>query len=146
MSKQPISNLRNGLKPRNGRPRWEPSPTNRKLGIAGKDLKNLDGSWIIDRGKMVSLADARQTWAATYRDALLDGAKGAEARAELTEVLQELPPAIEPEQLLFRFFVADIIEKCRALIDSQPEGAVAGSGRHRISELVTAYFAKPPKE
>ena len=57
MTRKPAapSNLRNGLKWRDGRPRWEPSPANRACGFAGMDLRDHAGGWM-DRGAAMTTA------------------------------------------------------------------------------------------
>lgn len=129
-------NLRNGLKWRDGRPRWEPSPKNRAAGIKGLDLRREDGRWM-DRGEAISAADARQLWARYIREAEGEGAIGEEARAELRDALQDLDDAgTQP-------FVADLVAMARKLV-RQAEGkapATGGFAPRTVRAMVAAYFA-----
>jgi hypothetical protein len=139
MPKAP-DNLRNGMKWRGGRPRWEPSPANRSAGIRGHDIKDLSGNWIVDRGRAITIADLRHTWAQTYREALRDDAKGESVRLALSEALVKLSPPRDDEARLNRAAVADIIEKCRALIEARPEVAIKRTGGRTVSAMIDAYF------
>lgn len=135
--------LRNGLKLRDGQPRWEPSPTNRQLGIKGRDLKDLSGRWIEDRGLLVSLSDARMEFAKLYRRALHAGAAGAEARDKIRLILAKLQPPTSEDGRLRRANVIDLIEKCAALVEGRPEEEtdVASAGGITTEMLVDAYLA-----
>lgn len=139
---------RNGLKWRNGRPRWEPSATLRRLGVRGMDLKNLDGTWIAERGRVIDLADARHGWADWFRLASKDNARGNEARAWIAQALPNLPPAVTPEGQLMRRTVADIIDLCRVLIDAKPVTTLpdGDAGGPTVNDLVAAFFATPPPD
>lgn len=46
-----------GLKFRDGRPRWEPSPARRKAGWRGQDLKDPSGRWL-SKGEAIMAAEA----------------------------------------------------------------------------------------
>jgi hypothetical protein len=145
MSRRPPAapaNMRNGLKWRDGRPRWEPSPRSRELGLKGQDLKTLDGAWM-DRGAAIAAADARAQWAALIREAAAEGAIGAEARADLVQVLEHLPQPRDAADRQARAVVEDLIAASRRFL-GQPELAViAGGGARSVTALVEAYFADP---
>ena len=138
--------FRNGIKLRDGRPRWEPSPANRNAGIGGHDVKGLDGRWIADRGKVVSIGDLRSKWATTYRTALRTDARGAEARKVLAEILPKLPAPKDDDARLMRNSIADILEKCRALLEQRPEGEIVRSNGRTVADLVKLYFDNPPPD
>jgi len=131
-------NLRNGLKWRSGRPRWEPSPKNRALGIKGLDLRRLDGAWM-DRGEAIAAADARQLWATFIRQAHEPGRVGEDARRDLRAALEQLGPALTPQRLV----VADLIAKARAVLAGcGAEGETpAGYAPRTVKAMVAAYFA-----
>lgn len=119
------SNLRNGLKWRDGRPRWEPSPANRACGFAGMNLTDHEGRWM-DRGAATSAADARTAWAAVVRDALRDDDAGGKARRDLRAALDALPPVpAEAEGRRRRELVADLIERGRAVLENREPGMTA---------------------
>ncbi|WP_443749673.1 hypothetical protein [Asticcacaulis solisilvae] len=139
VAKAPL-NMRNGLKWRDGRPRWEPSPANRAIGISGFDIKGLDGQWIADRGQAISIADLRHEWAATYRTALLDNARGAEARLTLAEALVKLPQPQTDDARASRRAITDILEKSQALIECRPEVTLRRTGGRSVADLIDAYF------
>jgi len=133
--------LRNGIKLRNGRPRWEPSPANRAAGIKGRDMRDLHGAWINDRGLLTTLADARLDWAGLYREALAKDASGIEARANMRELIERLPPAISMEDRLKRANVADILEKCIALVQQSDETYTTSTNGITVNDLVKSYLA-----
>ncbi len=145
MKKAPAG-LRNGLKWRDGRPRWEPSPASRVLGIKGRDLKDLHGRFVLDRGKAISMADARYDWSVIYRKATSGDAIGREAREDLRAVLAELSDPSDDDGRLMRANVADLIEKCRALIENRTEVFVPATAARTVDDLIAAYFADPPDE
>ena len=143
MTRKPAApgNLRNGLKWRDGRPYWEPSPANRVCGFKGMVLQNPDGSWM-DRGGATSAADARTIWAAIVRDALRDDDAGGKARAKLRAALDALPPVPATEEGRHRrALVADLIERGRAVLeDREPEITVALSIAPRTVEALREGF------
>lgn len=144
MTRKPAApgNLRNGLKWRDGRPRWEPSPANRKCGFGGRDLKTADGSWM-DRGAALSAADARTLWAAIVRDALRDDDAGGAARTKLRNVLDRLPPPADAEARHKRDMVADLIERGRAVIEDREPGVTQALayGPRTVCAMIEGFFA-----
>lgn len=138
----PIANTRNGLKWRDGRPRWEPSPANRKAGLRGCNLRDLDGRWITDRGLAISLCDLRTGWAALIREAQAGGPAGDAALQDLAEALAALPQPQEDAQRLRRLLVQDLIDVAQALV----AGAAANSadyvrrGARTAERLLENYF------
>jgi hypothetical protein len=145
---RPPEGLRNGLKWRNGHPRWEPAPANRAAGIKGRDLKHVDGRWVADRGLAISLCDDRLAWARRIREALQNDTAGLTARDLLTRALTAIDAALPPvddDGRLRRANIADLIEKGRALLEDRPERTVAAAGAGRtVADLVDAYFQDPP--
>lgn len=137
--------IRNGLKWRNGRPRWEPSPASRKAGIKGRDLKGLDGRWLIDRGMAISLADARWQWAKLYREAKSAGPIGASAREALRLVLEQLQPPRDDDSRLRRAIVSDLLEAAALLLGQDIEIRSSAAGP-TVDDLVAGYLADPPKD
>lgn len=139
----PPKNTRNGLKWREGRPRWEPSPASRAIGLKGCDLRDLDGHWIRDRGLAISLADNRHQWAQAIREAASAGPEGEDARADLRAVLEALEAPADADQRLRRLIVQDLVDHARRLIDGQDAaaGAQLVRGVRTIERLVEAYFA-----
>ncbi|MFN4288938.1 MAG: hypothetical protein ACK4E3_10640 [Brevundimonas sp.] len=135
-----LSGLRIGLKWRDGRPRWEPSPSSRRAGIGGVDLREADGTWM-SPGRAVEVAEARCEWAAILRDALGDDAdRAAEARAVLGEAIANLPPVpVEPERARVRVLIGDLIDRARALADLPPEQRAKGA--RTVAALCDAYLA-----
>lgn len=135
------SNLRNGLKWRDGRPRWEPSPANRACGFAGMDLRDHAGGWM-ERGAATTAADARTLWARLVRDAMRDDGEGSKARAMLAVALDRLPPARpEPEHRHSRALVADLIERGRAVIEArEPDLTPGGPAPRTGAALVAGFF------
>lgn len=137
------ANLRNGLKWRDGRPRWEPSPANRACGFSGVDLKDSAGAWM-DRGAATSAADARTLWASIVREALRDTDAGGVARGQLRRALELLPPMPDDaEGALKRRLVADLIERGRAVLeDREPNVTRAlGAAPRTVQAMVDGYFA-----
>ena len=143
MTRKPAapSNLRNGLKWRDGRPRWEPSPANRACGFAGMDLRDHAGGWM-DRGAATTAADARTLWARLVREAMRDDGEGSKARSMLAAALERLPPApVEVEARHRRALVADLIERARAVIEAREPDLMPGGPAPRTgAALVEAYF------
>lgn len=117
------ANLRNGLKWREGRPRWEPSPKNREAGIRGLDLKRADGSWM-NRGEAIAAADARHLWAAIVREARQDGPRAVEARQNIRDALAGLPAALTAQERHERALLADLVELARATVEAREEQSV----------------------
>lgn len=134
----PPRNLRNGLKWRDGQPRWEPSPKSREIGIKGRDLKGPDGRWM-SRGEAIGAADARQLWAGYIRDAHKDGQVGEDARRDLREALELLGDDETPQ----RDLVADLIMMARLLLKDDAPAMHAGPVEpdRTVAAMVAAYFA-----
>lgn len=135
-------NTRNGLKWRDGRPRWEPSPASRKLGLKGVDLKDVEGKWISERGEAIGHCDARQLWAQMIREAAQEGAAGAEAGSDLRMALEGLQQPQEPAQRLRRLLLQDLVDKAQALVSGQDAAAGVSVARapRTVERLVEAYF------
>jgi integrase len=132
--------IRNGLAWRAGRPRWEPSPANRAVGLKGLDLKRPDGEWM-DRGEAIGAADARKQWADQIRMAASGGERGAQAAATLSAVLMRLQPPATPQQAHKREGVADLIERARQLLgEISPAGPRRSAGQRTVAAMVDAYF------
>lgn len=134
------ANLRNGLKWRDGRPRWEPSPANRAMGFAGLDLRAADGAWM-DRGAAIAAADARNLWAALVRLAARDTDEGGKARRDLRAALDRLSPV--PADPHARRLVADLIERGRAVLeDREPDVTAALTrGPRTVQAMIDGFFA-----
>lgn len=135
------ANLRNGLTWRSGRPRWEPSPANRKAGLKGRDLKREDGTWM-DRGEAIGVADVRARWADAIRTAKAGGADGAKAVQALSGAIDRLPPPADELARWRRVLVQDLIDAGRVLLGELPAGYVAAvaPGERTVARLVAAYF------
>lgn len=145
MSRRPPAapaNLRNGLKWRDGRPRWEPSPASREVGLQGMDLKTLDGAWM-DRGAAIDAADARKQWADIIREAGKPGAIGREARADLVLVLESLPPPVDAADRQRRAIIDDLIAAARRQLGEPELAVVLGGGRRSLNAMIDAYFEDP---
>lgn len=146
MTRKPAapSNLRNGLKWRDGRPRWEPSPANRACGFAGMDLRDHAGAWM-ERGAATTAADARTLWARLVREAMRDDGEGSKARSMLAAALERLPPLpAEAEARHRRALVADLIERARAVIEArEPDLMPGGPAPRTVAAMVEGYFADP---
>lgn len=145
MTRRPAApaNLRNGLKWRDGRPRWEPSPANRACGFAGMDLKDAAGTWL-DRGGAMTAADNRTRWAAVVREAMRDTEGGGVARGHLRRALELLPPMPDDREARHRRqLVADLIERGRAVLeDREPDVAAALNNSPRSCKaMVDGFFA-----
>lgn len=145
MTRRPAapSNLRNGLKWRDGRPRWEPSPANRACGFRGVDLRDSDGVWM-DRGAATSAADARTLWAAKVREALRDDDVGGAARGQLRAALGALPPMpTDPEAANRRRLVADLLERGRAVLEDREPDITAGlsNSPRSVGAMIDGFFA-----
>lgn len=145
MTRKPAApaNLRNGLKWRDGRPRWEPSPVNRAAGFRGVDLKTHDGAWM-DRGAATSAADARTYLAAIVRQARGATEDGGKARAVLRSALDRLPPLPdEPEARWRRQLVADLVEAGRAVLEDREPGVTdaLSHGARTVNAMIDGFFA-----
>ncbi len=145
MTKKPAppSGLRNGLKWRDGRPRWEPSPANRACGFAGLDLRDHAGAWM-DRGAATTAADGRTLWARIVREAMKDDDQGGKARAMLRAALDRLPPVpAEPVARRQRELVADLIERGRAVLEDREPGVCTAltRGPRTVQAMVDGFFA-----
>ncbi|MFN4296937.1 MAG: hypothetical protein ACK4FB_08845 [Brevundimonas sp.] len=134
------ANLRNGLKWRDGRPRWEPSPANRAMGFAGLDLRAADGAWM-DRGAAIAAADARNLWAALVRLAARDDDEGGKARRDLRAALNQLSPV--PADPHARRLVADLIERGRAVLENREPDVTAALARgpRTVQAMIDGFFA-----
>lgn len=145
MSRKPAApaNLRNGLKWRDGRPRWEPSPANRACGFPGVDLRDHQGRWM-DRGAATTAADARTLWATFVREAMRDTDAAGRARGHLRQALDLLPPLpADPEARRRRELVADLIERGRAVLDEREPGVTEAlsHGPRSVAAMIDAFFA-----
>lgn len=145
MSRKPAppTGLRNGLKWRDGRPRWEPSPANRACSFAGVDLRDHAGVWM-DRGAATTAADARTLWARFVRDAMRDDDQGGKARTMLRTALDRLPPMpTEPVARRQRELVADLIERARAVLEDREPGVTDALTRspRSVQAMIDGYFA-----
>lgn len=142
----PPRNTRNGLKWRDGRPRWEPSPVNRACGLTrGVDLKDMHGRWM-DRGDAIAVADARTQWATIVRKARLETAEGSDARRHLRSALDRLPPEpADPAARHRRYLLADLIEAARATLDQrEPDAELAlGVAPRSVQAMINACFDDP---
>lgn len=145
MTRRPAApaNLRNGLKWRDGRPRWEPSPANRACGFAGLDLKDAGGAWL-DRGGAMAAADARTLWASFVREAMRDTDAGGKARGHLRRALELLPPLPDDREARHRRqLVADLIERGRAVLEDREPDVTAAlmAGPRTVAAMVDGFFA-----
>lgn len=79
-----MANQRQGVPPgwhwRDGRPRWIPSPTLRKAGLKGQDLKDARGQWLA-RGASIDAADALNKAAAQRRAGLAPAPRAEDRRS-----------------------------------------------------------------
>ncbi|HZL00502.1 MAG TPA: hypothetical protein VFC47_11445 [Caulobacteraceae bacterium] len=134
--------LRNGLKWRDGRPRWEPSPASRALGLKGLDLKRPDGTWM-DRGEAIGAADARALWAAMLRAAAAGGIPGAEALADLRRVLDRLTAPADPTAAARRALIGDLLAAARTRLGEavQAGDRIPARRERTVARMVEAYFA-----
>lgn len=148
MARKSKPTLRTGLKWRDGRPRWEPSPANRALGIKGVDLKDVDQAgaerWL-EHGEALDVCAARTTAARILREAAAGDAAALKAiRAVVARLRGSEPPRTDVERLRRRY-TADLVDRAAALAVgdadpfSTPTAAIPRSGR----ALVEAYFADP---
>lgn len=128
----------------NGRPRWEPSPANRAIGLRGADLRDHQGAWM-DRGAATTVTDNRTIWSKFLRDALRDDDTGGKARAALRTVLDKLPPPpLDPVDRRKRELVADLIERGRAIIEEREalDPDMRRSPRS-VQAMIDGFFADP---
>lgn len=132
-------NLRNGLKWREGRPRWEPSPSNRKAGLKGLDLR--DGAAWLQRGEAVTICDTRAHLADLIRPAVAGDLK---ARASLERVLAALGPPETPDEKMRRALVQDLLEAASQALQRDAPAAPVAPGQHTVREMVEGYFERPP--
>jgi site-specific recombinase XerC len=134
--------IRNGLKWREGKPRWEPSPASREAGLKGRDLRDGEGTWITDRGLAISICDARALWADMIREVLKGGAAGESAAADLRQTLDDLKPPEDEAGRLRRLLLEDVFDRARALlaIQDQASGVRHAHGPRTVALLVEAYF------
>lgn len=143
MSRARGHNLRNGLVWRDGRPRWEPSPASRRLGLKGRDLKGLDGAWL-ERGAAVQAADARALWAGAIRKA---AAGGERARQDLATVLGRLGVPQDAAAAERRELVGDLISAARVVLGHVADAkSPLSRGERTVAALVAAYFASDALE
>lgn len=142
MTRRPAApaNLRNGLKWRDGRPYWEPSPANRACGFKGMVLKTAAGDWM-DRGAATTAADNRTAWASLVRNAQREDEQGGKARAMLRAALDALP--VVPADPHARSLVADLIEHGRAVLETREPDITAALRRapRTVAAMVDGYFA-----
>lgn len=139
-----MPSLRNGLKWRDGKPRWEPSPAARALAIKGLDLKDQAGEWM-ERGAAIASADARSLWARMIREADQAGPAGEEARQALATTLDALPAARDAADRQRRVLVDDLVEAARARL-GRPAGPIrAVPGARTVQAMVDGYFADVDK-
>jgi hypothetical protein len=136
-----LPSLRNGLKWRDGRPRWEPSPALREVGIKGVNLVDEAGEWM-DRGAAIGAADARMLWARLVRQAELAGPIGDEANIALARALEALPPAKDAADRNRRRVLGDLVELA-ALRLGQPRPMLTPkrAGQRSVGAMVDGYFA-----
>lgn len=147
MTRRPISastSYRNGLKWRDGRPRWEPSPASREVGLSGLDLKTLQGDWMT-LGAAIDAAQARHLWAKQIRDASQAGVVGADAREELRQVLDALPDPTNDEERLARRVVDDLVAAGRRLLGRPELQLIDGAPKdpRTVRAMIEAFFADP---
>jgi len=144
MSRKPLAapgNTRNGLKWRDGRPRWEPSPASRKAGLSGVDLRAAGGAWL-SRGEAIDICDGRTLWAQGIREALAGGVAGADALADLSVALDGLRPPTDDFSRLRRSLVADLIDRARAVVEARPDASpIRGAGPRTVRAMTEGYLA-----
>lgn len=138
----PPSNTRNGLKWRDGRPRWEPSPASRAVGLRGMDLRDLEGRWLTERGEAIAVCDGRQLWAELIRDAHRSGAAGDEARGQLRLAIENLAAPADAGQRRRRALLQDLIDRAGAVLEGQDlaAGVTVTRGVRTMERLTEAYF------
>ncbi len=145
MSRKPAApaNLRNGMKWRDGRPRWEPSPANRKIGLKGCNLK--DGDRWLERGDAIASADARALWADLIREAVQGGPAGQQAASDLRRALGALDKPQDGQQALRRALVQDLIDKAAAILADEDLAAglvgLPGRAPRTVDAMIDGYLA-----
>ncbi len=100
-----------GLKQRpdkdgNPRPRWEPWPAARKIGIRGRDLKDQNGNYITI-GQAIDACDHRTKWSRAILNAIAGNRSSANA---ITESLMKMPILETEAHKLNYFLCSDLIE------------------------------------
>lgn len=135
-----LPSLRNGMKWRDGRPRWEPSPAMRAVGVKGADLKDEAGAWL-ERGAAIAAADARMLWARLIRDAGDVGPAGDEARLALGGALDRLPAAKDAGDRQRRVLVDDLVQLARARLGGAPGPSRTAAGGRTVQAMIDGYFA-----
>lgn len=145
MTRRPKSaptSYRNGLKWREGRPRWEPSPASRRIGLSGLDLKGLSGEWLT-LGAAIDAAEARKLWAAQIREAARNDLAGTDARAQLREVLNMMPSPRTDAERQARAIVSDLIAAALRIVGA-PELTVIVNpdavSTRKVNDLIDAFF------
>jgi integrase len=128
------------------RPRWEPWPAARAIGLKGKDLKDLNGQWLT-RGQALDMADKRAIWA---RALIAASAGDIDARTDLANALGSLKSAVSSEQLAARLNVQDLIDVAKDMLtpcistgasDAQP---CATKTKPKTGEKPWLIWAKTP--
>lgn len=113
------------------RPRWEPWPKAREIGIKGRDLKDYNGQWL-DYGQAANAADYRTKWARSIIKAI-NGDKG--SAKSLEQVLEQLPFHLTSEAL--NLFLADDLIKMAQTYSKANWGIVPSE------EVETLNFVDP---
>lgn len=132
--------LRTGLSWRDGRPRWEPSPSSRAAGLKGRDLKHADGSWL-SHGEAVDLCERRALWAGLIRDAAAGGVVTETARQDLHAALEKLRPPADEAAKQRRRLLQDLLDVATTLLGAPPKPPIAQPGAHTLRQMVDGYFA-----
>lgn len=87
-------------------PRWEATPQMRKIGLKGRDLKDIGGNWL-DAGMAINVADKRTEWARNIIAAM----RGNKIIADtLSQAITMLPPATTETAALVQYLMSDIFE------------------------------------
>lgn len=144
-----MANQRNGVPAgwhwRDGRPRWIPSPTLRKAGFKGQDLKDAKGQWLA-RGASIDAAEALNKAAAARRAGLAAAAPAARADrrsigalldAHLGDPARGVPPSQEFEAVKNK---ADRRSKLSRMVDVLA-GYVQKPGPGATPAALAAYAA-----
>lgn len=133
-------NTRNGLKWRDGRPRWEASPTNRAAGLRGVDLRVPDGRWL-SRGEAIDICDSRTLWAQAIREALTGGPAGADAFDDIRAALSGLKAVTDEAGRLRHALIADMLDHARAIVEGGAvDTTLRSAGTRTVEALTLAYF------
>lgn len=138
MTRRPAApaSLRNGLKWRDGRPRWEPSAASRAAGISGRDLKDRGGAWL-GRGDAIAAADLRHGWAAEIRAA----ASGDDtARQTLGRALEQLTPPTDETHAVRRALIQDLLDRAADIIAVEAPAPVMVAGSGTVAAMVDGYL------